>query len=189
MIPEAKAMPVFPFQLTPANAGQPGYAIAQSLARETIRHFDAVRNIGVGIGPASCCAAFAVVPAPGFPAVGGQPYGITFGNSQVAAGGLDQGPVGGHAERCAITAAGNNALGPIAPDAVLFVELAPCPGCSVWLGGGGGGVANPYNFGPLPAGANLYVWYAFPYTPAGVAAMAAFHNTALAAQLAVAATW
>lgn len=180
-------MPVFTFRLTPANAGQPGYAIAQTLATETVRHFAAVRSIGVGIGPASCCAAFAVVPAPGFPAVGGQPYGVTFGNSRVAAGGLDQGPVGGHAERCAITAAGNNALGHIAPDAVLFVELAPCLGCAVWLAGGGGGVANPYNFGP--AGANLYVWYAFPYDAAGIAGMEVFHNTALAAQLAVAATW
>lgn len=180
-------MPVFINQLTPANAAQPGYATAQVLADQAIRHFDAVRNVGVGIGPASCCAAFAVTPTNHFPAVGVHPYGVAFGNSRIAAGGLDQGPVGGHAERCAITAAGNNGLVPIAPDAVLFVELAPCNGCAAWLaGGGGGGVANPYNFGP--AGANLYVWYAFAY-PAGVGAMAAFHNTTLAAQLVTAAGW
>lgn len=179
-------MPVFINQLTPVNAAQPGYAIAQVLANEAIQHFNAVRGVGVGIGPASCCAAFAVGPTPNFPAIGGQAYGVAFGNSQVAAGGLDQGPVGGHAERCAITAAGNNALVPIVPNAVLFVELAPCPGCVGWLAGAGGGVPNPYNFGP--GGANLYVWYAFPY-PAGVPGMVAFHNTPLAAQLAVAATW
>lgn len=179
-------MPVFINQLTPVNAGLPGYAIAQVLAQEAIRHFDAVRGVGVGIGPASCCAAFAVMPALNFPAIAPTAYGATYGNSRVAAAGLDEGPVGGHAERCAITAAGNNGLAPIAPNAVLFVELAPCGGCATWLAGGGGGVANPYNFGLM--GTNLYVWYAFPY-PAGVPAMVNFHNTPLAAQLLVAAGW
>lgn len=179
-------MPVFVNQLIPANAALPGYAVAQVLALQALNHFDAVRGVGVGIGPASCCAAVAVTPALNFPAINNQAYGVAFGNSQVAAGGLDQGPVGGHAERCALTAAGNNNLALTAPNAVLFVELAPCGGCANWLGGGGGGVANPYNFGI--GGANLYVWYAFPY-PGGVATMTAFHNTTLAAQLLVAAGW
>lgn len=179
-------MPVTINQLLPANAALPGYAVAQVLAIQSINQFAAVRGAGVGIGPASCCAAFGVMPTPDFPQIGAPPpFAVTFGNSRVAAGGLDNGPLGGHAERCAITAAGNNGLAPIVP-AVLFVELAPCAHCATWLAGGGGGVANPYNFGP--AGATLHVWFAFPY-PAGVPAMEAFHNSPLPVQLAAAAAW
>jgi hypothetical protein len=179
-------MPVFINPLIPSNAPLPGYAIAKVLANEAIRHFNAVRPAHAGIGPASCCAAFAVNPTFNFPAVAGHRFGVAFGNSRVAAGGLDQGPVGGHAERCAITAAGNNGLDPMIPHAVLFVELAPCPSCATWLVGGGGGVPNPYDFGST--GINLDVWYAFSY-PDGVPAMVAFHNMSLDEQLATAATW
>ncbi|MBN8835938.1 MAG: hypothetical protein J0I09_01640 [Sphingobacteriia bacterium] len=186
-------MPVTTHQLIAANAANPGYAIARVLAVQAVQHFNAVRPAHAGIGPASCCAAFAVnaAPAAGFPALTGQVYSATFGNSQIAAGGLDMGPVGGHAERCAITAAGNNHLTPIAPVAVLFVELSPCMPCGTWLGGGGGGVANPYNFGAAPAGLDLHVWYAFPYDAAGIAAMVTFHNRLPADQAARAAalTW
>lgn len=173
-------MPVFIHQLMPNNHEIPGYAIAKGLALKAISHFNAVRGVGVGIGPASCCAAFAVRSAHNYPDE------VTFGNSRVAASGLDMGDLGGHAERCAITAAGNNNLVPIEPIAVLFVELAPCGRCIPWLEGGGGGVKNPYNFGR--EGAVLYVWYAFQY-PDEVPAMAAFHKTSLNSQLNVAAGW
>jgi hypothetical protein len=182
-------MPVTIQQLIPANAGLPYYAEAQALALATINQFGAVRGVDVGIGPASCCAGFAVAPAAQFPALPGHAFGATFGNSRIAAGQLDEGPVGGHAERCALTAAGNNHLVSAfggAGAAVLFVELAPCGGCANWLQGGGGGVANPFNFGV--GGQTLHVWYAFPY-PAGVGAMTAFHNTPLAAQQVVVAGW
>lgn len=183
-------MPVTCNQLTPANAGLPGYAIAKALAIQAVHQFNSVRPAHVGIGPASCCASVAVNPSAHFPAVAGTPFGVAFGNSQIAAGGLDQGPLGGHAERCALTAANNNGLAlyaPAANSAVLFVELEPCGGCATWLLGGGGGLANPYHFGA--GGTTLHVWYAFPYTPAGIGAMTAFHGTALAAQLAAAAGW
>lgn len=104
-------MPVFIHQLMPKHHEIPGYAIAKVLAQEAISHFDAVRGVGVGIGPASCCAAFAVRSAHNYPEIAHPPpYGVTFGNSRVAASGLDVGNLGGHAERCAITAAGNNKL-------------------------------------------------------------------------------
>lgn len=63
-------MPIVMNQLIPANAGQPGYAVAKELARQTIAQFGAVRWLGVGIAGGSCCAALAVNPNPvaGFPA-------------------------------------------------------------------------------------------------------------------------
>lgn len=178
-------MPVIINRLHPGNNGLTGYATAKVLAAATIDQFNAVRNTGTGIGPASCCAAVAVTPTIHFPALPAQAFGVCFGNSRVAASGLDQGPVGGHAERCALTAAGNNALA-LPATAVLFVELAPCPGCATWLGGGGGGVANPFGFGAL--GATLHVWYAFDY-PAGVGAMETFHGQSVANQHITAAAW
>lgn len=180
-------MPVLVNQLSVVNAGLSGYDVAKVLSMAAIQQFAAVRGTGVGIGPASCCASFAVVPAEQFPPLPGQPFGATFGNSRVAAGGLDQGPVGGHAERCALTAAGNNHLAPFAQDAVLFVELAPCNGCMAWLIGDGGGVPNPYDFGPN-SNWTLQVWFAFPY-PGGVTNMADFHELPLGNQLHIAAQW
>lgn len=199
-------MPIVLNQLTPANAGRPGYSIAKELARQTVAQFGAVRWAGVGIGGGSCCAALAVNPT-FFPAanalVGFNPvappgvvaipnfgaalqYGIVFGNSQLARGGLDLGPLGGHAERAALTAAagvpvftlpGNNA--------VLFVELTPCHACAIWLNGGGGGVANPYNGVINGTGAiTLNVWWRWVYPGTGIHQMSNFHALGLAAQLA-----
>ena len=166
-------MPIFYYDLRPQNAHVPTYGIAKVLAMETARLFGAVRHAGAGIGIDSCCAAFAVYPDQQIHAIENQQFGATYGNSQIAARGLDLGPLGGHAERCAITAAGNYGLTPLEPDAVLFVELEPCDGCKNWLLGNGGGVENPYDFGPT--GKTLCVWYAFPY-PGGVQAMHDFHN-------------
>jgi hypothetical protein len=190
-------MPISYQQLIPANAALPGYVVAQELARQTVEQFGAVRGIGVGIGMNSCCAAVALVPAPGagFPAAaqlvaygpaappggppvaafgGALPCGIAYGNSQLAMGGLAMGPLGGHAERAALTAAAGL---PLYVDgganAVLFVELMPCANCQNWLNGVGGGVPNPYN-GVFNAvgGANattLNVWWRWEYPAAGIA--------------------
>ncbi|MEW5928985.1 MAG: hypothetical protein AB1941_16110 [Gemmatimonadota bacterium] len=207
-------MPVVAYQLVPANAGSPGYAVAKELARQTVAQFGAVRGLGVGIGGGSCCAAVALAPAggAGFPAGaalnafgpppgalplygGALPYGIAYGNSQLAAGGLALGPLGGHAERAALTGAGGLALYtlPGTNHAVLFVELTPCGPCATWLGGGGGGVANPYN-GVINGGGatTLNVWWRWVYPgDGGVPAMNAFHAMTVAAQLAQinGATW
>lgn len=196
-------MPVVLHQLIPANAGQPGYLIAKELALQSTAQFGSVRGASAGIGDGSCCAALAVnigfwgtarsyvgvrplgggyvEPLYGAPLA----YGIVFGNSMIARSRLDFGPLGGHGERCALTAAGGTPLFDIGGNnAVLFVELSPCHGCDVWLNGGGGGVANPYNglingAGPF----TLNVWYRWPY-PAGVGAMEAFHLQSLQNQLA-----
>lgn len=216
-------MPIVYHQLDPANAGQPGYAVAMELARQTVAQFGAVRWVGVGIAGGSCCAALALQPAPGvgFPAghdlagfgpapiAGGfpapiygapLPFAIAYGNSQLAAGGLDVGPLGGHAERAALTAAAGSALYtlPGSNDAVLFVELTCCGGCQGWLNGGGGGVPNPYNGLINGVGATtLHVWWRWEYPGpglppgmggvalvGGVPAMNAFHGAALPLQLA-----
>lgn len=228
-------MPVVYHQLVPANAGLPGYAVAKELARQTVAQFGAVRNLGAGVANASCCAAVAITPAPGvgFPAAlplagfaapfpgppypgavtppappvaPALPYGIVYGNSQMAAGGLVLGAVGGHAERAALTAAAGQALHllPGTTNAVLFVELTPCVPCQNWLNGAGGGVANPFN-GVINAGGptTLHVWWRWAYPtvvppalPAGAgglmllggaAAMNTFHSGlgwAMAGQLA-----
>jgi hypothetical protein len=212
-------MPIVYHQLTPANAAVVGYAVAKELARQVVAHFEAVRGLGVGIANGSCCAALSVVPAAGagfgaaqplvgfgpapgvLPAWGAPalPYAIVFGNSQIAAGGLAAGAIGGHAERAALTAAvgGAGAAGlalyhPIANQGVLFVELMACVPCQTWLNGGGGGVANPYNGVINGAGlTTLNVWWKWPYPGAGgVAAMNAFHAQNATLQLAdVNATW
>jgi hypothetical protein len=217
-------VPIVYHQLIPANAAQPGYMIAKELARQQVAQFGAVRGAGVGIGPGSCCASLAVAPNPGAgfgasfaiaafgvgpgvppPVLGGAlPYAVVYGNSQMAAGGLVMGPVGGHAERAALTAANNAGLGLYmfaANAAVLFVELQPCGPCQNWLNGGGGGVANPFNgvINGLGGGAvTLHVWYRWTYpgppalpviglAPAlgitGPAAMQAFHGMNLPNEL------
>ncbi len=219
-------MPIVANQLVPANAGLPGYAVAKELARQQVAQFGAVRGAGAGIGPGSCCAAVAVVPnaGAGFPAaqalggfgaipLGGAapppifgavlPFAVVYGNSQMAGGGLVLGPVGGHAERAALTATGNAGLAlhmVAANQAVLFVEMQPCGPCANWLNGGGGGVANPFNGVINGMGAvTLNVWYrwSYPGPPAlpaigggaavlttGPVAMNAFHALALPAELA-----
>lgn len=221
-------MPVVFNQLIPANAGLQGYAVAIELSRQQVAQFGAVRGAGAGVGPGSCCAAVAVVPnaAAGFaastsvagfgplppggavpPAIAGAPlpYAVVYGNSQMAAGGLVPGPVAGHAERAALTntaaAAGLGLYMVAMNQAVLYVELQPCPGCHAWLTGvPGSGVANPFNGVINGAGAvTLNVWYRwfYPGPPAlpaiggapalagsGAAAMNAFHGMALPAELA-----
>ncbi len=194
-------MPLVYNQLLPANAGQPGYAEAKELARQTLAFYGQVAGMGVGIGGGSCRAALAVAPAaPAYPALSAitgfaaplpgflpqpvtgaiLPYGIAFGNSQLAAGGLVLGPVGAHAERAALTAAAGTPLYVLpggGNNAVLFVELTPCANCQTWLNGGGGGVANPYNGVINGFGATtLYVWWRWEYPgpalPAGMGGVA-----------------
>jgi hypothetical protein len=210
-------MPIVYTQLIPANAAAAGYAEAKELARQTVALYGAVRFAGAGIGAGSCCAAAAVAGPDGFaaallagfgpaPFVGGfpqpiygaaLPYGVVAGNSQLAGGGLAVGPLGGHAERAALTAAGNAVLAlyhlPGTTNAVIFVELTPCAGCQTWLNGGGGGVANPFN-GIINGGGGttLNVWWRWTYPDGGgVVAMNAFHAMTLPAQLAQinGATW
>ncbi|HEX8558378.1 MAG TPA: hypothetical protein VF668_09760 [Pyrinomonadaceae bacterium] len=185
-------MPIVYNQLVPANNAQPGYAEAKELARQTLAFYGQVAGLGVGIGGGSCRAAVALAPAPvAFPAAlaitgfalpapgalpqptlgGALPYSICFGNSQLAMGGLAPGPIGGHAERAALTAAAGQALYTIpgGANAVMFVELTPCGPCQAWLNGGGGGVANPFNgvingFG----GTTLNVWWRWVYPGPGL---------------------
>jgi Pyrimidine deaminase len=198
-------MAIYYYQLTPANSHLTGYTIAKELARQCVAQFGAVRGSGVGIGNGSCCAAVAVVPAQNFPAAqpltgfgansqpqygpNQLPYAVVFGNSQLAAGGLDLGPLGGHAERAALTAAGNNNLNLYLlnnTDAVLYVELTPCNACQNWLAGNGGGVPNPFHFQNI----NLHVWWSFPYPDGGgIQAMQTFHNSTLQNQLTTVNTW
>ena len=224
-------MPIIQNQLIPANAGLPGYAVAKELARQQVAQFGAVRGAGAGVGPGSCCAAVAVTPNPGAgfaaaaavagfgavppggvvpPVVAGAalPYSVVYGNSQMAGGGLVVGPVAGHAERAALTntqvaGLGLGCLYMVAPNqAVLFVEMAPCPGCTGWLNGvAGAGVANPFNgiINGAGGGVTLNVWFrwlypgppalpaigaALPLAVAGPVAMNAFHAMLLPAELA-----
>ncbi|HXM55415.1 MAG TPA: hypothetical protein VOB72_08495 [Candidatus Dormibacteraeota bacterium] len=195
-------MPIVYHQLAPANNGLPTYAIAQQLARQTIVQFGQVRGIGAGIGHGSCSAAVAIAPAAvaGYPAAnqvagfqpvvipgpprpgaptavvwgggGALPYAIAFGNSRMAAGGLVAGPLGGHAERAALTAVPGAALHTVGGvHAALFVELTPCANCQNWLNGAGDGVANPFN-GVINGvgGTTLHVWWRWEYPPAGLPA-------------------
>jgi hypothetical protein len=211
-------MPIVYHQLAPANNGQATYGIAQELARQAVVQFGLVRGVGAGIGNGSCSAAVAIAPAVGYPAVRpvagfqaspipgpprpGEPtavvyggaalaYSIAFGNSRMAAGGLVNIQVGGHAERAALTAAPGAGLHLVGgAHAVLFVELTPCAACQAWLNGGGDGVANPFN-GVINAGGGttLHVWWRWEYPAVlpggmgnvvalgGVAAMNAFHQS------------
>jgi hypothetical protein len=124
------------------------------------------------------------------PVYGGDlPNAVVFGNSQLAAGGLVNVEVGGHAERAALTGARGLALYtlPGTHHAVLFVDLTPCDGCRAWLAGDGGGVANPYNGIINGTGATtLNVWWYWEYGEGwqglgrrrnheGIQAMRAFH--------------
>jgi len=58
-------MPIVYHQLAPANNGQPTYAVAEELARQTVVQFGQVRGVGAGVGNGSCSAAVAINPAPG----------------------------------------------------------------------------------------------------------------------------
>jgi hypothetical protein len=198
-------MAIYNYQLKSGNSHLTGYDIAKELARQCVVQFGAVRGYGTGIGKGSCCAAVAVVPTQDFPAprpltgIGadsqpqyGQnplPYAVVFGNSQLASGGLDLGPLGGHAERAALTAAGNNNLNLYLlnnTDAVLYVELTPCPPCQNWLAGNGEGVPNPFTFKKI----NLHVWWSYPYPDkSGIKNMQDFHKSSLQNQLNTVNSW
>lgn len=177
-------------QVRPANNANPFYEEAKQIAALVATQFAAVRGAGAGIGPGSCCAGLAVTPFGGYLAANAVittanyaagaalPFAVCYGNSQMAAGGLVQGPVGGHAERAALTAAGLAGLGPWGgANHLLYIELAPCVPCQNWLAGGGGGVGNPYAaiYNPPPAATTLHVWWGWPYPGAGVVAMNVDH--------------
>ena len=70
---------------------------------------------------------------------------------------------------------------------ILHLVLIVSFGSTDW----GAGVPNPYNgiINGLGATTNLHVWYRWPYTPAGVAAMVAFHGNPLPAQVGIIAGW
>ena len=206
-------MPVVSHQFTTVGAAmQPGYLIALELARQCVDqyHINILLGAGGGIANASCWAAVATVPNPGvgFPAPygvsvagppgvnvgawGTLPYGMVFGNSQLANVNANV-PVpgfggGGHGERTALIAAGANGLvlypiAGLANTAVLFVQLEPCVPCDNWLGGVvGAGVANPYA-GAILGGLTVHVWYRWPY-PGGVGAMTAWNAQGRVAKLA-----
>ena len=198
-------MGIFYHQFTAVGAAaQPMHAEAVQLATACAHHFTPMAGIGIGIANGSCRAAVAVNFPPNYPAYAGNPFGVMYGNSQLAAQGIAVGQGGGalgaHAERAALTAGAGAGGGPVSlytvavagalANAVLFVELQPCQGCQNWLGGAGGGVPNPYNgiINGLGATTNLHVWYRWPF-PAGVAAMIAFHGNLLPAQVGIIAGW
>ncbi|TQS43377.1 hypothetical protein [Cryptosporangium phraense] len=184
-------MPVVYRQLSPANAHLPTYSLAKELAQQCVAQFGAVRHTQAGVGSDSCCAAVAITPIDGHGAVGpvvgydeqqgpvlgpvpaaaAQQYAVVFGNSQMAAGLVQNPVVGGHAERAALTVAPLGAAlysPPAAPaQAALFVELTPCINCQNWLAGAGGGVPNPFAAAIAPGGpVTLNVWWRWDYPDA-----------------------
>jgi hypothetical protein len=194
-------MPIVIRQLVPAQVGAPRYAAAKELARQCADqyHLNVLPGPGGGIAGGSCWAAVAVTPGGGFPNLnpinpagpvpaggnvqpgpGGLGYGISFGNSQMA---MVNGQVnlpgfngGGHAERAAINAAGLGNLHAPGNQAILFVQLAPCPNCQAWL--------NALVLGPV----TLNVYYRFAY-PAGVQAMLNWNITTRVAKQADITPW
>ena len=198
-------MGIFYHQFTAFGAAaQPMHAAAVQLATACAQHFAMIAAWHIGIGNSSCRAAVAV-NSPFYPAIIGQPFGAMYGNSQLAIQAIALGHggavLGGHAERAALSAGAIPGLPPVplytvVPgignlQAVLYVDLAPCLNCQFWLNGLGGGVPNPYNgiINGLGATTNLHVSYRWPYTPAGVAAMVAFHGNPLPAQVGIIAGW
>ena len=185
-------MPIAYYQLHPWNENYPGYAVALELARQTVSVYSAVRGIGVGIGPGSCCAAVAIQAAPPYYPTAHQllafdtapPYGpnstvaqwgaptgyaVVTGNSQIGMHYMAPDVLPGHAERVALYAAGGRPLYLLpapapANNAVLFVELAPCGMCQNWLNGAPAPPPNPYN-GVINGGGpiTLNVWWRWEY--------------------------
>lgn len=151
------------------------YGNATGLRVAAHNQFGAVRNTRTGIAEGSCCAAVAVDPTAEFPALPGYAFGVVYGNSRIAAAGLDQGDLAGHAERCALTAVDNHGLTLWTSgngNHVLFVELEPCDPCKRWLSAAGANAGPQNPFGP---GLNLEVWYSLAY-PAGAAQMVQDHR-------------
>lgn len=204
-------MPVVLHQFGAGAAASVHHLVAWNMARLCVEqyHFNLLPGPGGGIAAMSCWAAAATVAngAAGFPqehavnaagplgATGGPlGYGAVFGNSRMAAiaaavavPGMPAAGFSSHAERNALVTAGANGLAlytPIANQAVVFVQLAPCPGCANWLGGGGGGLPNPWGPAILGGALTLHVWYRWAYNPAGVGQMMAFNNLTRAAKLA-----
>jgi hypothetical protein len=195
-----------------AAVAGPGRLIALELARQCVDqyHLNIAPGPGGGIAAGTCWAAVATTPVAHFPASygvnpanppgsaagawGAMPYGVCFGASQMAnvAAGVGVPLPGlpnpsGHAERNALIVAGNaggglHLVAGAANTAVLFVQLSPCGPCGVWLGGGGGGVANPY---PAAAGGvlTLHVWHRWMHL-GQVANMTAWNGGTRAAKLA-----
>lgn len=102
-------MGIFYHQFTAVGAAaQPMYAEAVQLATACAHHFTPMAGIGIGIANGSCRAAVAVNFPPNYPAYAGNPFGVMYGNSQLAAQGIAVGQGGGalgaHAERAALTA-------------------------------------------------------------------------------------
>lgn len=203
-------MPIALHQFTVAGAGQPGYYEALELARHCVEQyeFQVLTGPGGGIATGSCWAALAVQPNPGIgwqapgavhvagglgATLAGLPYSMVFGNSRMAyINSMVNVPgappnFSSHAERNALVAAGGNGLAlhtlaAHANNSVLFVQLAPCGPCNAWLGGGGGGVPNPFA-AAIGGATTLNVWYRFPY-PGGVGAMNAWNGSTRAVKLA-----
>jgi hypothetical protein len=190
-------MPVVLRQFATGLAATVDYWVALHLAKLCAEQyeFNVALGPGGGIAGMSCWAAVAVQPnaGAGYPveqmvnAAGGLgatmgPLGFSavFGNSRMASinaavpvPGAPPGGFSSHAERNALITANANGLAlhnPAVNTAVLYVQLAPCPPCAVWLGGGGGGIPNPFA-AAIGGALTLYVWYRWPYTAPGTGAM------------------
>ena len=111
-------MGIFYHQFTAVGAAaQPMHAEAVQLATACAHHFTPMAGIGIGIANGSCRAAVAVNFPPNYPAYAGNPFGVMYGNSQLAAQGIAVGQGGGalgaHAERAALTAGAGAGGGPV----------------------------------------------------------------------------
>ncbi len=202
-------MPVQFHGAVSAAAASAGKTIAKQLAGLCAQHFAHWRGIQPGLGGASCCAAVAINPLEGvapaanspFAGGGALAYAVSFGNSQMAAGGLVHTALANfpaHAERAAIaTASGTSPLyTPNAPPNdhhfYLYVELAPCAPCQAWLAGtvNPGAAENPMGIRFAHGSPDtLHVWNGWAYNDAGVNAMQNFHDQTIANQLAAIAGW
>jgi hypothetical protein len=208
-------MPIQLRQFLRSRRDSLGYNIAKELARQTVATYGPIRGLNAGIGEESCCAAVAVNPnnwgnglsVVGFAAnsddqpLSGNPldYGVACGNSQLARRRLVWGRVqdrrlGGHAERCALTAPEGLTLYDIGGNnSVLYVNLEPCPNCYLWLEGhvaSRGSAANPYNnIINLNGETTLHVWYTWDYDANGIALMNGFHGLRNVRQLEIINSW
>jgi hypothetical protein len=88
----------------PGVAAVAMYNEARELAALVDDQFAAVRGAAAGVGPGSCCAAVAVVPAPpDWPAAvsllgnGALPFAVVYGNSRMLPGGLALNVAAAHA--------------------------------------------------------------------------------------------
>lgn len=190
------------------NDNRHGYTEAKELAKETVRLYGYIRNVHVGIGCGSCCAAIAIKHIGNLYSTNhGLPFSMILGNSRLAPSGLASAGYknsqrirfGGHAERAAFTVGEKDhpELYTIqhlpGNQAVLYVELHPCTACKRWLEGTNyspRGIQNPFKNEINAQGqTTLNVWYRWPHKDNGVAQMEVFHGLPLEHQLLLINNW